>query len=73
MLARPETRRCIECGLPFGMPGFSYYHGDIEEGPAYWVDRGVLCSPACSVAHFRRREAEGSLPAMPADNPFEQR
>lgn len=71
MLARPETRRCIECGLPYGMPGFSYYHGDIDNGPAYWTDRGLLCSPACSLTHFRRRRSEGSLPDRPAPDPFE--
>lgn len=71
MLARPETRRCIECGLPFGMPGFSYYHGNMEDGPAYWTDRGVLCSSACSLKHFHRRQSEGSLPERPAPDPFE--
>ncbi|PSJ62546.1 hypothetical protein [Kumtagia ephedrae] len=71
MLARPETRRCIECGLPFGMPGFNYYHGSIDNGPAYWSDRGILCSPACSLVHHQRRDAEGTLPTAPAPNPFE--
>lgn len=71
MLARPETRRCIECGLPFNMPGFNYHHGQIENGPVYWSDRGILCSPSCSLTHFKRREAEGTLPVAPAPNPFE--
>jgi hypothetical protein len=70
MLARPETRRCIECGLPYGAIGFWCHHGDIENGPAYWSDRGILCSPKCSLAHFRRREAEGTLPVAPAPDPF---
>jgi hypothetical protein len=70
MLARPETRRCIECGLPYGAIGFWCHHGDIENGPAYWSDRGILCSPKCSLAHFRRRETEGTLPAEPAPDPF---
>jgi len=71
MLARPETRRCIECGLPYGAPGFNYYHGNISNGPAYWSDRGILCSPQCSIAHTSRRSAEGSLPDHPAPNPFD--
>ena len=71
MLARPETRRCIECGLPFSTLGFWYHHGNPENGPAYWTDRGILCSPKCSLTHFRRREAEGTLPTEPAPDPFE--
>ena len=71
MLARPENHRCVECGLAFGEGGFSHYHGKVEEGPAYWSDRGVLCSPACSIAHYRRRSAEGTLPERPSENPME--
>lgn len=71
MLARPEIRRCIECGLPYGTAAFAYHYGDIDQGPAYWSDRGILCSPSCSMAHHRRREAEGTLPAKPAADPFE--
>jgi hypothetical protein len=70
MLARRETRRCIECGQPYGAIGFWCHHGDIENGPAYWSDRGILCSPKCSLVHFRRREAEGSLTSVPAPDPF---
>jgi hypothetical protein len=71
MLAKPETKCCIECGMPYGMPGFNYHQGNTENGPAYWVDRGILCSPACSLSHFRRRSAEGSLPASPSPNPLD--
>lgn len=71
MLARPETRRCIECSLPYGMPNFGYHHGDISNGPAYWSDRGILCSPACSLQHFKRRRTEGSLADTPAGDPFD--
>ena len=70
MLARPETHRCIECGLPYGGVGFWCHQGDIDNGPAYWSDRGILCSPKCSLTHFRRREAEGTLTASPAPDPF---
>ena len=71
MLARPETKRCIECGLPHGSIGFAYYEGDIDNGPAYWTDRGILCSAKCSLVHFRRREAEGTFPTMPVADPFD--
>lgn len=66
MLARPDTYRCIECGLGSQSPSFVYHYGRVDHGPAYWCDRGVLCSPACAVAHHRRRAAEGTLPDRPA-------
>jgi len=72
MLARPGTLRCIECGLAFGEPGFCLHGGRIEGGPAYFTDRGALCSPKCSLAHYLKREAEGTLPAAPPANPFER-
>jgi hypothetical protein len=72
MLARPGALRCIECGLAFGEPAFSLHYGRIENGPGYFTDRGVLCSPRCSLAHYRKREAEGTLPAAPPPNPFEE-
>lgn len=59
MLKRTQARTCIECGLAYGHSDFSYHYGRIENGPAYWSDRGLLCSRACSVAHFERREKEG--------------
>ena len=71
MLARPEKYRCIECGVPYGADTFDYYHGGIENGPASWSDRGLLCSPKCSLAHYRKRVAEGTMPAAPPPNPFE--
>jgi hypothetical protein len=71
MLARPESRACIECGLPFGAPNFHYHYGRIGNGPAYWCDRGLLCSPACSLAHHKRRIAEGTAPDEPAPNPLD--
>ncbi len=71
MLARPEKYRCIECNLPYGADGFWLHEGQIDNGPAYWCDRGLLCSPQCSLAHYRKRAAEGTLPAGPAPNPLE--
>lgn len=72
MLARPEKFNCIECGLSLGQDGFCHYRGKVENGPAYWSDRGLLCSPRCSLAHSCRRAADGSLPQRPADNPLEK-
>ncbi|EKF19901.1 hypothetical protein [Nitratireductor pacificus] len=71
MLTRPDKHCCIECGKAFGAPGFAYHEGLIENGPAYWADRGVLCSIQCSLAHHRKRLAEGTVPDKPAPDPFE--
>lgn len=71
MLARPETKRCVECGTPYEAASFHYWYGMAERGPAYFSDRGILCSPQCSLTHFRRRESEGALPSQPAIDPFE--
>ena len=71
MLKRPETYKCIECGLPYGAAGFALHQGRTENGPAYWCDRGLLCSPQCSLTQYRKRAAEGTLPIEPAPNPFE--
>jgi len=71
MLARPEKFKCVECGRAMGTPGFAYYHGLIEKGPAYWSDRGILCSIECSLAHHQKRLAEGTLPTRPAPDPFD--
>jgi hypothetical protein len=71
MLARPERHRCIECGLAYSEDGFDLHSGRIENGPAYWCDRGLLCSPKCSVAHYRKRADEGTLATEPAPNPLD--
>lgn len=72
MLNRAQPRTCVECGLPYGHPDFSYESGKIEEGPAYWSDHGLLCSHACSLVHFERREKEGTVMTVPAPNPLER-
>jgi hypothetical protein len=72
MLTKTQPRVCIECGLPYGHASFSYHYGQIGNGPAYWSDRGLLCSHACSMAHFERREKEGDPMREPAPNPLEQ-
>lgn len=71
MLARSEHSRCIECGQPYGSDLFHYWHGMMEDGPAYWSDRGVLCSPRCAVAHHKKRLAEGTVRQDPAPDPME--
>jgi hypothetical protein len=70
VLARPDAYRCIECGLPYRAAGFWHHRGKIEDGAAYWSDRGILCSPQCSLAHHRKRQAEETLPQAPAPDPF---
>ncbi len=72
MLKKTPTRTCIECGLPYGHPDFGYHAGRIENGPAYWSDRGLLCSHACSTVHFEKRVREGDPMKEPAPNPLEQ-
>ena len=72
MLAPPEKFKCIECGKALGTPGFAYHQGVMENGPAYWCDRGILCSIQCSLSHHQRRTAEGTLPKAPAPDPFER-
>ncbi|TIS99836.1 hypothetical protein [Mesorhizobium sp.] len=71
MLARPDAYRCIECGLSYRAAGFWYYRGKVEDGAAYWSDRGILCSPQCSLAYHHKREAEGTLPQVPTPDPFQ--
>lgn len=71
MLAKTPKSVCLECGLPFGAAGFSYDHDDPDLGPAYWSDRGLLCSPGCAGDHYRKRMAEGTMPAAPMDCPVE--
>lgn len=71
MLARPEKHRCIECGMHYSSEEFALDHGRVDYGPAYWCDRGLLCSPECSLTHYRKRMAEGTLRSEPAPNPLE--
>lgn len=70
MLTKAEKYKCVECGRLFGTEGFAYYKGQIENGAAYFSDRGVLCSPECSLAHTRKRGAEGTPPERPARDPL---
>jgi hypothetical protein len=70
MLNRPQKRTCVECGLAYGHPDFTYHAGQVQDGPAYWSDQGLLCSHTCSVAHFVRREKDGTPMTEPAPDPF---
>lgn len=71
MLARPETNHCVVCRRRFGDDAFAYYYGQIEQGPAYYCDEGILCSPACALKQFERRREDGTYPQRPAEDPFE--
>ncbi|HEV2558384.1 MAG TPA: hypothetical protein VGU45_07145 [Microvirga sp.] len=73
MLNRLHHTNCIQCGKPYGSPDFTYQAGRIENGPAYWSDRGLLCSAACGQAHTRQRLAAGDPMRDPAENPLERR
>jgi len=59
---------CVECNKPYDDPTFCYYGGQINHGPAYWSDKGVLCSPKCSTDHFLKRHAAGEV-LKPAPRP----
>ncbi|MBM1173057.1 hypothetical protein [Microvirga arabica] len=72
MLKKAQARTCIECGLPYGHADFTYHAGRVESGPAYWSERGLLCSHACSTAHFEKRVEAGDPMTEPAPNPIEQ-
>ncbi|MCG7394224.1 hypothetical protein MHY87_15060 [Microvirga sp. ACRRW] len=72
MLNRPQNRTCVECGRPYGHTDFAYHAGKIENGPSYWSDRGLLCSAACSTAHYEKREKAGDAMKEPAPDPFER-
>jgi hypothetical protein len=72
MLKRTQARTCIECGLPYDHPDFVHHAGRVENGPAYWSERGLLCSHACSTAHFEKRVKAGDPMTEPAPNPLEQ-
>ncbi len=72
MLDRLHHAKCIECGKPFGAPDFGYHAGRIENGPAYWSERGLLCSQGCAQQHALRRRDAGDPMRAPADNPLER-
>lgn len=71
MLARTGRYDCVECGMSYSDERFAVHYGRVENGAAYWCDRGLLCSATCSLKHHQRRLAEGTLPAEPARDPYE--
>jgi hypothetical protein len=73
MLDRLKPRTCVECGRAVGDPGFSYQAGQIQRGPAYWSDEGLLCSQVCALTHHKRRAEEGRPMTAPAPDPFGRR
>jgi hypothetical protein len=71
MLRRRIQRSCVECGRAWGDPGFVCYSGKTAGGPAYWSDDGLICSPACMLAHAKKREQEGRPMTAPAQDPMD--
>ena len=71
MLTRPHQAKCVECGKAYGRPDFEYHYNRIENGPAYWSDRGLLCTIECSMEHYKRRKEAGDPIGPPAPNPLE--
>ena len=71
MLNRLHHTNCVECGTPYGTPEFGYHYGRMERGPAYWSDRGLLCSHSCATEHFKRRLKAGERIPEPAPNPLD--
>jgi len=72
MLNRTPLQNCVECGKPMSAPDFGFHGGQRLSGPAYWSNEGLLCSPACAMAHVQRRRAEGREMREPAANPLER-
>ena len=69
MLDRSPRPVCVECSLPLEALTFTWQRGLQGMGPAYWSDRGVLCSVACVVAHVAKRRADGTEMREPAPEP----
>lgn len=72
MLTRLHHTNCVQCGKPYGSPEFVYHAGRIEKGPAYWSDRGLLCSQVCAAEHHASRAEAGNPMHEPAENPLER-
>jgi hypothetical protein len=41
----------------------------MEHGPAYYSDKGLLCSAKCSLDHFLKRQSDGDPMLKPAPVP----
>lgn len=63
---------CVVCGRPLADPAFAMHGGRPANGPAYWSDRGLLCSLACALAHERQRREAGEPMTEPAENPLDR-
>ena len=72
MLQSLHHTNCLTCGKPYGATDFGYYSGRPENGPAYWSERGLLCSHECAGQPHRQRFAAGDPMRDPADNPLER-
>lgn len=69
MLWTNARRACVECGKLADAEGFRQHKGRRRNGPAYWSDEGLICSPACATSHFAKRRAQGREMREPAPAP----
>jgi hypothetical protein len=60
---------CVECSKVYDAPDYCHHGGNPAAGPAYWSDKGALCSPKCSLDHFLKRQATGDPMTKPAPMP----
>jgi hypothetical protein len=68
-LALSITHNCVVCEKHYDAAGFYYAHDIKAEGPAYFSDKGALCSPQCALDHYLKRKADGDPMLKPARQP----
>jgi hypothetical protein len=54
---------CVECDKLEDDSTFCFYNDERMNGPAYWSDKGVLCSAKCATDHYLKRLAAGEVMA----------
>lgn len=69
MLWTNARRACVECGKLSDAEGFGHHYGQRRNGPAYWSDDGLICSPTCVASHVAKRRAEGREMREPSPAP----
>lgn len=69
MLRMNSRRGCVECGKLMDAESFDFHYGLRANGPAYWSDEGLICSPVCATSHFKRRKGENREMREPAPAP----
>lgn len=71
MLTKASEFTCIVCGRGPDHPDYAWGNGRSSDGPAYWSERGAMCSAACALSHGLKRAADGDAMSEPADPPFQ--